>query len=188
MLSQLSTLLSRLLSSKPFQTESLKSSELSVSSQAQSHGSSSKANLMAQIRKQLKSDEGEVLHAYQDHLGYWTIGIGRLIDKRRGGGITKEEAAYLLENDITTRLAQLENKLPWFNKLNEARQGALLNMSFQLGVPGLMNFKRTLALIEAGDYDAAADQMMLSLWARQTPNRAKRISEQIRTGTWSGQR
>jgi lysozyme len=143
---------------------------------------------MAQIRKQLRKDESEVLHAYQDHLGYWTIGIGRLIDKRRGGGITKEESAYLLENDITTRLNELEQKLPWFSKLNEARQGALLNMSFQLGVPGLMNFKRTLELIEAGDYDAAADRMMLSLWARQTPKRAKRISEQMRTGKWYGQK
>ena len=141
---------------------------------------------MKQIRKQLKSDEGEVLHAYQDHLGFWTIGIGRLIDKRRGGGITKEEAAYLLENDITTRLSELEQKLPWFSKLNEARQGALLNMSFQMGVPGLKKFKRTLALIEAGEYEAAADRMMLSLWAKQTPNRAKRISEQMRTGKWSG--
>jgi GH24 family phage-related lysozyme (muramidase) len=32
------------------------------------------------IYKQLKRDEGEVLHAYKDSLGYWTIGIGILID------------------------------------------------------------------------------------------------------------
>ena len=29
--------------------------------------------------------EGEALHAYQDHLGFWTIGIGH--HKRKGGGI-----------------------------------------------------------------------------------------------------
>ena len=36
--------------------------------------------------EQLRRNEGEVLHAYQDHLGFWTIGVGRLIDKRKGGG------------------------------------------------------------------------------------------------------
>jgi lysozyme len=139
---------------------------------------------MSQLTRQLRSDEGEVLHAYQDHLGYWTIGVGRLIDKRRGGGITKEEAAYLLENDIVTRKQELQRRLLWMNKLNEARQGALINMSFQLGVPGLMQFKNTLARIEAGDFEGAAVNMLKSKWASQTPNRAKRIAEQIRTGKW----
>ncbi len=48
--------------------------------------------LAQSITQQLRRDEGEVLHAYQDSLGYWTIGIGVLIDKRKGGGITKAES------------------------------------------------------------------------------------------------
>ena len=53
-----------------------------------------------QIVDDLKRHEGLKLHAYQDHLGYWTIGYGRLIDKERGGGISETEAETLLENDI----------------------------------------------------------------------------------------
>lgn len=125
-----------------------------------------------------------MLHAYQDHLGYWTIGIGRLIDKRKGGGISKDEAEYLLSNDVSSRLIELQARLPWFSQLDDARKAVLLNMSFQLGVPGIMNFKRTLALVEQGDYAAAADGMLQSKWATQTPKRANEMAEQMRSGQW----
>jgi lysozyme len=48
--------------------------------------------MVANIAEQLRRDEGEVLHAYQDKYGYWTIGVGRLIDARKGGGISVEES------------------------------------------------------------------------------------------------
>ena len=55
-------------------------------------------------------EEGLVLHAYEDHLGYLTIGYGRLIDKRRGGGISKAEAEYLLLNDCRRVEQEISNK------------------------------------------------------------------------------
>jgi len=140
--------------------------------------------MIAEITRQLRRDEGEMLHAYQDHLGYWTIGIGRLIDKRKGGGITVEEADYLLLNDINKRIVDLKHLLPWFDDLDEARQGVLLNMAFQLGVKGLMGFINTLACVAKGDYDAAAKGMLNSLWAKQTPARAERMAKQMITGKW----
>lgn len=136
------------------------------------------------LAKQLYRDEGFVSHAYKDSLGFWTIGIGRLIDKDKGGGITEEEALYLLNNDIDRKTAELLKALPWVDKLDEARKGALFNMAFQMGVPGLLKFKNTLALIQQGDYKAAALQMERSLWAKQTPNRAKRVIEQMEKGVW----
>jgi len=70
----------------------------------------------------------------QDHLGYWTIGVGRLIDKRKGEGLSAEESAYLLSNDIEKRDKELQKRLPWAVKLDDARYGVLLNMAFQMGV------------------------------------------------------
>lgn len=140
--------------------------------------------MIEQLTKQLRRDEGCVLTAYQDHLGFWTIGIGRLIDKAKNGGITAAEAAYLLKNDIDKRLAELKQRLPWFDTLDEARQGVLLNMAFQMGVFGLLAFHTTLGMVQSGDYAGAADNMLQSLWARQTPERAMRLAEQMRTGVW----
>jgi lysozyme len=57
-------------------------------------------------------------------------------------------------------------------------------MSFQLGVDGLLGFKNTLKMIEQRNYEAAAAGMLNSLWAKQTPERANRMAEQMRTGIW----
>lgn len=140
--------------------------------------------MLDNLVKQLRDEEGEVLSAYQDHLGYWTLGIGRLIDKRKGGGITKEESAYLLSNDIAKVESQLDARLHWWRTLNDARQGVLIGMAFQMGIDGLLGFKNTLAMVHAGNYEGAASGMLNSLWAKQTPARAKRMSDQMKTGEW----
>ena len=136
------------------------------------------------ITRLLRGEEGEVLTEYKDHLGYSTIGVGRLIDARKGGGITAEESAYLLNNDIQKKLSELERKLPWIKELDEARRGVLLSMAFQMGTEGLLGFKNTLEMVRTGRYTDAAKGMLNSLWAKQTPQRAKRHSEQMRTGKW----
>lgn len=139
------------------------------------------------LAHELRLDEGFIPHAYQDSLGYWTIGIGRLCDKRKAGsGLTEDEALYLLNNDITRCYDQLKKQIPWIMKLTDGRQRALVNMAFQLGIVGLMGFKNSLASLEAalvtGDYDRAADNFLNSKWAKQTPERAKRVTDMIRKG------
>lgn len=164
--------------------KSSESSESSASSPAPSRGSSSNQSWKTKAVDQLRRHEGEVLTAYQDHLGFWTIGVGRLIDKRKGGGITSEEATYLLNNDVNKVLVELNARLPWFKGLDDPRKAVLLNMGFQLGVAGLMGFSKTLSLIEQGQYAEAASQMLLSKWAQQTPRRAKEMATQMETGQW----
>ena len=137
------------------------------------------------LAEMLERDEGRVRHAYQDHLGYWTIGVGRLIDSRKGGGLSEDEIDYLLANDIRRKTAEVAKALPWISGLSGARQAVLVGMAFQMGTEGLLRFKNTLAMVQAGDYDGAADGMMQSLWARQTPDRAARMSKQMRTGEWT---
>lgn len=136
------------------------------------------------VVEQIRKDEGEVLHAYQDHLGFWTIGVGRLIDRRKGGGITSEEAEYMLNNDIRKRDQDLRSRFAWYANLNEPRRAALLNMAFQLGVDGVSKFGRMLACLRDERWSEAETHALDSLWARQTPNRAKRVARQLCTGEW----
>ena len=104
---------------------------------------------MTRILEQLEAEEGFVPHVYQDGLSFWTIGIGRLIDKRRGGGITHDEALYLLGNDVARITHDLLRRFRWFDGLDAARQAVLVGMAFQMGVQGLLGFQRTLLKIEA---------------------------------------
>ncbi|HXP82553.1 MAG TPA: glycoside hydrolase family protein [Verrucomicrobiae bacterium] len=133
--------------------------------------------------QQIVRDEGCVLHAYQDSMGFWTIGSGILIDARKGGGITQEESDYLTKNRIGLAARAL-TFYPWYQTLDEVRQAAVLNMAYNLGVEGLLKFSKMLSAIESQDWNRAAVEMLNSEWATQVKDRAKRLADQIRFGTW----
>jgi len=141
--------------------------------------------MIDELVRQLRIDEGVRRQAYRDSLGLLTIGVGRLIDPTKPGcGLRDSEIDVLLANDVADRVDALTKALPWFTELDEARQGVLLNMAFQMGTAGLLAFTTTLGLVRAGRYDEAADAMLKSKWATQTPNRAGRLAQQMRTGEW----
>lgn len=127
-----------------------------------------------QLTEMLTRHEGLGLKPYLCTAGYLTIGIGRNIETN---GITKQEAEYLLSNDIDRFTAEIEKRLSWFGRLPEPAKIVLINMSFNLGVIGLLKFKNTLALIEKGDYKGAGKEMLNSAWSRQVGKRAVELSE-----------
>ena len=134
-----------------------------------------------ELKKQLLRHEGLVPHAYQDHLGFWTIGVGRLIDERRGGGISEDEAMVLLHNDIEKVKRQLQCVDGFFFLPPDVKQ-ALCNMAFQLGISGLLRFRNMWAALRRHDFKDAAREALDSKWATQTPKRAHEIAEMIRKG------
>jgi lysozyme len=141
--------------------------------------------LIENLTRQLQGDEGTRATVYKDSLGFWTIGTGRLVDpSKKGCGLRPKEIAFMLANDIEERTESLNSKLPWMVTMSPARQAVLLNMSFQLGVDGLLTFVNTLKMAQSGDFDGASKGMLQSKWASQTPQRAKRLSEQMRLDIW----
>ena len=140
----------------------------------------------SRLREQLRHDEGVVHHAYQDSEGYWTIGVGRLIDERKGGLLSPKEIEYLLDNDIERVSIDLQKEWTWFNDLNDVRQEVLANMRFNLGLANLRKFKRMISALERRDWVDASREMLDSKWATQVGNRAIRLSNAMRTGQWDG--
>lgn len=137
-----------------------------------------------QVTARLLEDESEVLHAYPDHLGYLTIGVGRLIDERKGGSITREESRYLLRNDIARRLAECETRFEWFAGLDAVRQQVIVCMAFQLGTAGVAKFVRAIAAIKIRDWITAEIELKDSDWHRQTPGRCERMAATMKSGVW----
>lgn len=133
----------------------------------------------AALIRQIRLHEGERLKPYRCTAGKLTIGVGRNLDDR---GITSEESAMLLDNDIRLLEVELFRALPWASALDDVRQRVLLDMAFNLGLPGLLQFKRTLEAIRTGQYQQAATMMLDSLWARQVGQRAERLSRMMATG------
>jgi lysozyme len=129
---------------------------------------------------QLKRDEGVRLKPYTDSVGKLTIGIGRNI---QDVGITLDEAEYMLANDIARVGAEVRKYLPWTVRLDQIRLAVLHNMCF-MGIAKLLEFKKMLAAIEAGQWEQAAAELLDSKYAEQVGPRAHRLAEQIRTGEW----
>lgn len=139
--------------------------------------------MITNIKDLLIRHEGIVPHAYQDSLGYWTIGVGHLIDKRRGGKLSQAIIDAILLEDIE----DVKRNLPsWISPdtLGDVRYAVLVDMGFNLGVAGLLEFKRTLGLVSEGRYEEASVAMMESKWAKQVGPRASRLSLMMKTGEW----
>lgn len=147
--------------------------------------------------EQLKRHEGFESRVYHCTEGKDTIGYGYNISANplrlpeyelqtlRQVGIKQDRAEQLLKAVVAGDTKELYQRLPWIVRINEARQAVLINMAYNLGIDRLMKFKRTLALIEHGDYDNAADAMMQSKWAKQVKGRAVELSNQMRLGKFN---
>lgn len=137
----------------------------------------------AKLLAQLKVDEGCKLYAYVDSLSYLSIGFGRMIDRRKGGGINLEEASYLLNNDISKVEQQLQS-YAWYSQQDSVRQAALANMCFNLGIAGLLHFPKFLMHMGAKEYPEAIACVINTPWHSQVGVRADRIINLIEKGAW----
>lgn len=120
----------------------------------------------------IKQEEGFKGVVYKCTEGFDTIGYGTKLP------INEEEATLLLEYRLNKTRANLLSSLYNYNLPDEVWD-ILLNMSYQLGVGGVLKFKKMLEALKNKDYVEASKQGMDSLWAKQTPNRAKRLMDRL---------
>ena len=150
---------------------------------------------LLEIKKRLEFHEGFRAKPYFCSQGKRTIGIGRNLETKplteterlvikNPENITKQEAYFLLENDIKEVIMLLYNMVRCFSKLDDERKYALIDMGFQMGVSGVCKFKNMLAAMDAGDFEKASKECLNSAYAKQTPARARRIARLIQTGEW----
>lgn len=139
-------------------------------------------------KDELRLDEGKKLQAYPDQYGNWTIGIGHLLgkdSKYKGLIWTDDQVEDAFSQDVEDKVTDCQNDVYVFYGLDGPRKGAILNMAFQMGAKAVAAFHDTLNFLDQSKYDEAALALMNSLYARQTPERAKRIAYRIRTGQYA---
>ena len=128
----------------------------------------------------IKRHEGKRLTPYRDTEGVLTIGYGRNLEK----GISDKLADYMLQEDLQSVYRDC-TLYDWYFDLNNPRRAVIDNMMFNLGIGRFNLFKKTIALLEKGDYDEASKEMLRSRWAVQVGNRAVELAEMMRTGEWT---
>lgn len=123
--------------------------------------------------------EGLKLRPYHCPAGRLTIGVGRNLEDN---GITKEEAMVMMRNDILLAFGELSAHVPIFSSLSTARQAALIDMHFNLGLPRFLKFEKMLAALDNMDFETVAREMISSAWAKQVGARAIELAEMMVSG------
>jgi lysozyme len=146
---------------------------------------------LGKLQEELKEDEGCKYEIYLDHLGYKTFGIGHLCkaadpenDMDVGTEVSEERVNECFENDIEKVIEDCNILYSNFNNIPEEAQLILANMMFNLGRPRLSKFVNLKLAVDSEDWMEASVQMMDSKWAKQVPNRAKRLCERMEKLSW----
>ena len=128
--------------------------------------------------KRLAEDEGFSGVPYKCTSGKETIGYGFNLDD---WPLTEAECLPILKSRAERVKVDLANRIAGFYRLPERAQDVLINMGYQMGVSGLLGFRRFLRALETGKFEDAYHEGMMSRWAQQTPNRARRLMDIIRS-------
>jgi lysozyme len=137
------------------------------------------------LEQRIIEHEGIKKSIYKDSLGFWSIGIGFLVDPSKNAGLSVEECMMILRS----RISNLEKRLSqynWYTVQDVIRKGVLLELSYNLGVAGLLDFKEFLALMAARRCSEAALDLKGTKWASQvSPARVNDILMRLREGTYN---
>ena len=137
----------------------------------------------------LKHEEGFRAFGYPDTRGFWTIGYGTKLpltgaDKNcvnhanlsvSGPGLTKSQGDCLLRYRLSGYYNAIWARWAPFRQQDSSVQMALLDMSYQLGVAGLLGFKLMLSAITEKDWAKAIVEARSSRWDKETPSRVDRV-------------
>ena len=126
----------------------------------------------------VKLSEGFRDKVYKDTLGIDTIGYGFAI---KDLVIDEDIAEMILRRKLEKLVDDTNKRFSFLKDLPEQAQDVIYEMCYQLGVTGVSKFKKTLAYLENFEYKMASKEMLDSKWAKQTPNRAKKLSDIIKS-------
>ena len=128
---------------------------------------------MKNLIENIKESEGFVEHVYSDSLGIPTIGYGFAIKDLI---LDEDLAEEILIRKVRDLVARVDRKFDWFVTADSHVKEVVVEMCYQLGLGGFSKFKKTIFYLEKENYIEASKEMLDSKWAKQTPNRAKKLS------------
>lgn len=117
--------------------------------------------------------EGFKPKPYKDHLGNLTFGHGLT-------WISEDESRRIVEGRLRENSEKLLTEYIWLITVPPIVLDVMVEMSFQMGIAGLKKFRKMWGALQMRDYETAANEMLHSKWARQTPERAGVLSRIIR--------
>ena len=142
------------------------------------------------IKQMVIANEGWKTKPYKDTRGYWTVGVGHLINPKSPKTLPKEwdrelsneEVRQLFEKDFDEHLKQAQ-KTPGWDKANEAGKAGLVDLTYNMGGWWYTKFVKAAALLKEGNFKDAALELKNSDWYKQVGGRAPVTISLISSGS-----
>jgi len=123
---------------------------------------------------------------YLDSLGKRTVGVGHLCVEdfwEDNKEYSEEMLMNILKDDLKNAIEGSERLCSKCPDLDDLAKETIIEMVFQLGETGVSKFKNMWKALQQNppSYSVAATEMLDSRWAKQTPGRAKEMSDHMRS-------
>lgn len=158
-----------------------------VTNTKESEGYSREPYIDSIVKKELQENNPKALAIIEHYLPTLKLtgGYGTILD------LSKEEATVFVRMRLNAKIEELARREPIFMQLPEIIQEVLAEMAYQMGVSGLLKFKKTWKYLKDGEFEKASYEMLDSTWYRQlheldmldgtdSVNRAERLSQRMR--------
>jgi lysozyme len=138
-----------------------------------------------EIKNMIIEHEGIRYKPYKDSLGLWTVGVGHLIGDGKtlpqeyNREFSHEEVMAMFEKDYHSHRRAAE-RIPGFNTMNGRGQGAMTDLTFNMGNAWIKGWPKLQKQLSDGDMEAAAANLAGSKWATQVGRRAPIIVDHVR--------
>ena len=136
-----------------------------------------------EVKEEIKACEGYVNKIYKCSEGFDTIFYGHKVlpedTYEHDVEYPKEIGEEVFEKDFQRTLDAAE-RLIADRPINNTAKEVIINMVYQIGEGGVSKFKNMWKALDNEDYGEASFQMLDSLWAKQTPARAGKLSGKMR--------
>ena len=135
----------------------------------------------------VKLSEGFRDHVYMDTEGFRTIGWGHKVvhedDFVDGKIYSEEELQEVFDKDLNKAIG-LARQLMEENDVRDlptTAQHTITEMVFQLGKSGVSKFRNMWKALQESNFIGASYEMLDSKWNKQTPNRCKKLADQMKS-------
>ena len=133
--------------------------------------------MTSDLLKAVKLSEGFRDRVYKDTLGIDTIGYGFAI---KDLVLDEDISEMILRRKLDSLIDRANKRFKFLKDLPIKAQDVIYEMCYQMGISGVSKFKKTLLYLENREFKMASKEMLDSRWARQTPNRANKLSNIVK--------
>ena len=133
--------------------------------------------MITRLFKDLAKFEGFSDKPYHCPAKKLTIGYGRNLEDT---GISRQEAEFMLFYDVIRIMDELNKRVNLWVSQPVVVKIVLIQMAYQMGVSGLLSFKKFLKALNEQNYELAVLEMFDSRWAKQTPKRVEYLANYLK--------